>query len=43
MLSNGVRRIYTYQQHFSRFQGIEALTPESYTERLGGQRSGFVF
>jgi predicted nucleic acid-binding protein len=28
MLSNGVTRIYTYNlQHFSRFHGIEALTP----------------
>lgn len=28
MLSSGVTRIYTYnQQHFSRFQGIEVLTP----------------
>lgn len=28
MLSSGVTRIYSYnQQHFSRFQGIEILTP----------------
>jgi hypothetical protein len=27
-LSNGVTRVYTYNlQHFSRFQGIEVLTP----------------
>jgi toxin-antitoxin system PIN domain toxin len=29
MLANGVARIYTYnQQHFTRFAGIEVLTPE---------------
>jgi toxin-antitoxin system PIN domain toxin len=28
MLANGITRIYTYnQQHFTRFAGIEALTP----------------